>query len=307
MRRLLFALAAVPALVAQADAAGYSVTLPCDVRGERISRDGGMIALFCADASGRTVALPSGRLLRAMPPDPTALDAAISDDGSWLAVVEPGGKISAYATAGAAHAAWSVGAVPSTMQFLPNGLLLIDRTLWNVPAARAVTMLPTDFDVLNAVALDAHAGRAATAGADTTVRVYDAKSWKPLYQFRDLLMEPFGVAFMADGSRLAVGGADYRVTVLNAADGRVLRALPPFRNAYISAIEPLPAKDWMAVRLNEPASASPVAWKFVNLVSGETRPVCGANPLARFHGGAAWCYRVRGRQLTVASEPLPHG
>jgi WD40 repeat protein len=306
MRALVLAVAAL-AMLGPAAAAGYSVKLPCETRGERISHDGGVIALFCADASGRAVALPSGRLLRALPPNPTALDAAISDDGSWLAVVEPGGKIAAYATRGQAHAAWSVGSVPSTIQFLPNGLLLIDRTLWDVGKARAVKELPTDFDVLNAVSIDAEGRRAATAGADTTVRVYDAKSWKPLYQFRDLLMEPFGVAFTPDGSRLAVGGADYRVTVLNAADGHVLRALPPFKNAYISAMEPLPAKDWVAVQLNDPASAAPASWKLINLMNGETKAVCGANPLVRFKGGAAWCYRVEGRQLTVASELLPHG
>lgn len=305
MRALVLAGAAL-AMLGQAEASGYSVKLPCEARGERISRDGGVIALFCADASGRVVALPSGRALRAMAPDPTALDAALSDDGSWLAVAEAGGKISVYATAGEAHAAWSVGSVPSTIQFLPNGLLLIDRTLWDVGKARAVRVLPTDFDVLNAVSIDAEGRRAATAGADTTVRVYDAKSWKPLYQFRDLLMEPFGAAFTPDGSRLAVGGADYRVTVLNAADGHMLRALPPFKDVYVSAMEPLPAKDWVAVQLSNAASAAPASWKLINLASGETKAVCGANPLVRFKSGAAWCYRVEGRQLTVASEPLPH-
>jgi WD40 repeat protein len=304
MRSLLCGLAILAASGVAANASSYTVTLPCEAKGERVSRDASTIALYCPDRSGPILGLPSGKLLRTLAPQ-SAMDGLLAPDGAWLVLVRRDGTISAWPTHGTgAPKTWSVGVMPTTYAFLPNGLLLIDRTLWDVPNARAVHSFDTDFDVVNGMVMNA--AHAVTANADTTIRGYDASGWKQLFVARDMLMEPFGIAFTADGSKIVAGGADYRVSLLDAASGRTIKAFPPFKD-YINDIEALASKDWIAVQFADARSADPSYWRLLNLASGEMRDVCGKDTLVRFTSTEAWCFSVNGRSLKGTSEPIPHG
>ena len=284
-------------------AAPQTISLPCEAKGLRISRDAGTAALLCPDGSGPIIALPSGKVLRTITMDHPAMDALLAPDGAWLVLLWKDGKIAAYPAHGSdAPKTWSVGVMPTTYLFLPNGLLLIDRTLWNVPNARAEHTFETDFDFINGAAMNDE--RVATAGADTTIRGYDKAGWKQLFVNREMLMEPFGIAFTADGSKLVIGGADFRVSILDATTGLTLKAFPPLKD-YVNDIVPLAAKDWVAVQFADVRTADPGYWRLLNLASGELRNVCGTDTLVRFNSTRAVCFaRDKGR-LTITSEPLP--
>jgi len=304
MRKLACALAILAASGVVARASNDTLTLPCETKGIRISRDAGTAALYCADKSGSIIALPSGKLLRTVAPQ-TAMDALIAPDGAWLVLLRKDGAIAAYPThTAAAPKTWSVGVMPSSYVFLANGLLLIDRTFWDVPNARAVHSLETDFDVVNGAATNA--SRVVTANADTTIRAYDTPGWKQRFVSRDMLMEPFGIAFTADGSKIVVGGADYHVSILDAASGRTIKAFPPFKD-YINDIVALASKDWVAVQFANDRTADPSYWVFFNLDTGAMKHVCGKNTLVRFTSTHARCFTMKGSRLEVVSEPLPGG
>ena len=286
-----------------ANAASHDVPLPCDAKAIRISRDASTAALLCPDNRGSIIALPSGKVLRTINLTHPAFDALLATDGAWLALIERDGNILAWPTRGTdAPKTWSVGALPGSYVFLPNGLLLIDRTLWDVATARRVHTFDADFDVLNGMAMSGT--RVATAGADTTIRGYDSAGWKQLFVSREMLMEPFGIAFTPDGSKLVIGGADYRVTLLDANTGQVIKTFPPLKD-YINDIVPLAEKNWVAAQLADGRTANPTYWLLLNLESGEMRDVCGKATLVRFTSGDARCFSLEGRSLKAASEPLP--
>jgi WD40 repeat protein len=307
MRALVAAFAIVAASTLTANASNYALTLPCDAKGERISRDASTAAVYCPDKSVPIIALPSGKVLRTLAPQ-SAMDGLIAPDGAWLVLLQKNGTISAWPTHGTgAPKTWSIGVMPTTYLFLANGMLLIDRTLWDVPNGRAVHTFDSDFDVLNGVAMDARNGRVATAGADTTIRGYENhEGWKPLFVSREMLMEPFGIAFTMDGSKLVAGGADYHISVLDAATGRSIKAFPLLKD-YINDIVPLAANDWVAVQFANDRTADPSYWRLLNLASGEMHDICGKDSLVRFTSSEAWCFSVNGRSLRAFSEPLPHG
>jgi hypothetical protein len=119
-----------------------------------------------------------------------------------------------------------------------------------------------------------------------------------------MLMEPFGIMLTADNSKVIAGGADYRVSVLDAATGRTLKISSPFKD-YINDIVPLAMKDWMAVQFANDRTAEPSYWLYFNLETGETKHVCGENRLVRFTPTGARCFTVNGSSLEIASEPLP--
>ena len=279
------------------------VPLPCEARHVQISRDAGTADLLCTDGSRQVIALPSGKRLRTIAADSSVFDELIAPDGEWLVLIGKDGTIAAYATHGTgAPKIWSVRSLPGSYFFLPNGLLLIGRTLWDVPSARALHKLDADFDVINAVATNGT--RTATAGADTTVRAYDNAGWKPLFTSRSMEAEPFGIAYTNDGRRLVVGGADYRVSVLDAASGRLLKASSFFKD-YINDIEALAASNWVAIQFGDARNAAPSYWRQLNLDSGDVRDLCGNAVLVRFRRQEALCFTQEGRAMRIDTAPLP--
>jgi len=302
MRMLLCGLALLLATSA-AHAAPQTISLPCEAKGVRISRDASTAALLCPDGSGPILALPSGKVLRTINMDHPAMDALLAPDGAWLVLLWRDGRIAAYPVHGSdAPKTWSVGVMPSTYFFLPNGLLLMDRTLWNIPNARAEHAFETDFDFINSASTNDE--RIATAGADTTIRGYDKAGWKQLFVNREMLMEPFGIAFTADGTRLVVGGADFRVNILDPATGRTIKAFPPLKD-YINDIVPLAAKDWVAMQFADARTADPTYWRLLNVASGEMRNICGTDKLVRFIPPEALCFTLGKNALESSREPLP--
>ena len=94
MRSLLCGLAILAASGVAANASSYIITLPCEAKGERVSRDASTIALYCPDRSGPILGLPSGKLLRTLAPQ-SAMDGLLAPDGAWLVLVRRDGTISA--------------------------------------------------------------------------------------------------------------------------------------------------------------------------------------------------------------------
>ncbi len=135
--------------------------------------------------------------------------------------------------------------------------------------------------------------------------MYDTRSWKLLFVNRDMLVEPFAVAFPPGGSNLVVGGADDRLTILDAVSGERLQALPPFRAGAVRTLNALGKSGWIAVEFSNPATGNRIGWQFVNLKSGQRKPICSSGARVRFAGMQPWCFRARGQALQPAGAPVP--
>jgi len=304
MRALALALAVLVIGCGATQAASRKVPLPCQTIDLEFSHIGNRAGVLCRDMSVRLIDIPSGRVIRAITLKNPPVNGAMSSDGKLTALAARGGEIFVFTTAGsAAPVQWNAGGSAGVMRFLPGNLLVVDDTVWSTTPPHRVATLATDFDFINDIAVSAQGDRLATAGADTTVRVYDTRSWKPLFVNRDMLLEPFAVAFTPDDSNLVVGGADNRLTVLDALSGKRLQALPPFRAGTVRTLNALADKNWIAVELSNPATANRIGWQFVNLKTGQRKPICSNGARVRFAGTQAWCFDAHGQTLEPASEP----
>lgn len=138
-----------------------------------------------------------------------------------------------------------------------------------------------------------------TADSDAGIRVYSTKDMKLLSENHDLLMEPLGVDFTADGTEVVAAGGDRTVVFVDSASGKLIRRLPKTKNPiFFSGLRVSENGDRIglvfmkAENMSEPA---PIAiW---SIVSGEK---LSERTLPTLISGAEWT--ADGKLLCVGGE-----
>jgi hypothetical protein len=281
----------------------YKLTLPCKPLYKIISTQNNVMVLVSKKMTFYAVALPSGHILRKLVVS-NAANAALSNDGKWLAIATNDHNMDLYSTENNNTKTWKIKSQHGYMTFLKNGLLLFDHTLWNINSEQEVKELHTDFGPVTTITLNPDETCIAAGGGDTIVRLYDTRSWKITNNYSGLKLEVFGLAFTADGSRLAVGGVDDKITVLNASNGNVIKTEHTGKPG-IHTINRVGDEGWMAVQYVNDRTNKQEAWKLFNINTGVKKDLGGPNTLVNIAGGKIWCFTFNGNKLSASSEDIP--
>lgn len=291
-----------------AHAASYKLTLPCDAFYHAYLAGGRDMAMLCKSGKVQFLALPSGRRLKVLDRQHVS-DFAFSADGRRFAILRPGGRVTVFSADGKPQKSFEAGRNMVTVRFFGDNRFIVNRTIWDIATGRPIRTLEVSFSIINAVARSRDGKHLATAGGDTVVRLYNAQSWKLTHRYTGLKLEPFSLAFTKGGTRLAVGGANERIILLNTATGRAVKAFPQSgpKGAYIRRIEPIGGHGWGAVEYVDLRSNKSIGWQYVNLNTGAAKPACAGSTDLSVAGDTVWCFRVKGRTLIARSETPPHG
>jgi WD40 repeat protein len=209
-----------------------TLTTSAEVRRVSVCGGSGLVAALSADGSVGIWRMPSGEAVAKRPPEDATRSVTCSADGKWIAAGKADGSVAITEISGAPVRTLA-GSRQRTdgLAFSPDGSLLAIRShdspaqIWNTVRGVMVATLQTNFAGSGDMAFSPDGSLLATADLDTTVRIYDhAGKLRAIYT--GLLLEPFAISFMPDGKQLVVGGADCTLTVLDASDGHLVRALP---------------------------------------------------------------------------------
>jgi len=281
----------------------YKLTLPFTPVYKIVSDHGNVLTIVNKQMSIRVLALPSGHELRTIDGH-DAVNGAVSPDGKWLAIATRDNNINLYSTGSKTKKTLSIKKHVETMRFLQKGLLQVNKTLWDISGMHPVVKLNTEFGPVTAIALSRDGTRLAAGGGDTVVRLYDTSSWKLINQYNGLKLEPFGLSFTSDGSRLIVGGIDDRLTILDASTCKEMKILHSGKTG-VTSVKPVEDSGWFAVHYVDARTNKPLAWRLVNINTGATHSLSGANTLVSAYGNKIWRFRFVGDTLSVTSGPVP--
>lgn len=287
----------------------YKLRLPFIPIYKLISSNGRVLTIVDKRRDIHLISLPTGQELRTVDGH-HAIDGAFSPGGKWFAVITTDSSVIAYSTKGNITQRWKVNAHIWTMDFLPNDLLLVNHTLWNIHNKQPVTTLVTDFGEVNTGTVSPDGMHLATGGGDTTVRFYTAQSgnttdpdWKLAHQYTGLKLEPFGMTFTPDGKHVVAGGIDDQIVVLATATGKAVKTLHTGTNG-VQGILPIEG-NWMAVQFFNARTNRQKAWQLVNINTGVSKPLGGANTLVSVSDGKIWRYTIKGDTLRATREVIP--
>jgi WD40 repeat protein len=210
------------------------VTITTPVRIQRVSACGpsGLVAGLARTGSVYAWRLPSGELVSTRHAEDGISALACSPDGKWLAVGKRDGSVVITDISGTPARTLAVAKRRvDDLAFSPDGSLLAVNVneapveLWNPAQGTLVAALKTDFSGSTSMDFSPDGALLATADSDTSIRIYD-RHGKLKTTYADLLMEPFAVSFLPNGTQVAIGGADGILTILDASDAHVVRQFP---------------------------------------------------------------------------------
>jgi WD40 repeat protein len=313
MMRHAIAVAALLACTLSVRAASTTVAtlpMPCKPYYQVISPDGTQVAVWCRDFAAYVLSLPDGKQLRAIAAGQRASTLSYSPDGKWLAVGFHDGSVELYASRGSTPSKrWQAGPRRiDTLHFFPDGKTLVvgpaDEAgrVWDLSETpKLLATLPFEFGGINACAVSPDGSVLVVAGDDTALRWYETTTWKKTNENGQFLLESFALAFTPDGKQLLVGGADGRITVLDAVTAKQIRVLPAQAGSYVVAIEMLGSKEAATVYLDDAGDKPPhgLVWDLTSSSSSAFKP--DAAPTACvIVNGELWIGTSEGQTLTVS-------
>lgn len=306
---LLAILVSLPAAAADSIA---KIQLPCDSRSQTLSPTGTQVAVRCKDRSLHLMSIPAGAEDKVFPADQRANTFTYSRDGRWLAFGFSDGTVEVAATqsGGASTTLKSGTRRVDLLYFLPDSKNLfvapVDSPgqVWSLTGTpKLLASLPVDFGGINAAATSHDGTLLVTASDDTVLRWYDTTTWKKTREYRDFLLEPFALAFTADGKHVLAGGADSRITVLDASTAKQTAQLPAEAGWYIGDLLMLDGDRVVTVYLDNAGEKPPRAliWDLVSSksesVTARAQPTCGG-----VVAGKLWVCTVEGETLTISQQ-----
>ena len=310
MRQLISAVILLFCLCAAGVATNVAnVPLPCDSYYQVLSPDGVQLAVPCKDRSLRVVSVPEGKELRVFHADQRANAVVYSVDGQWMAVGFHDGTIEVTSTKTATPAKqWQASPrrIDSLYFFPDSKRLVVGPTdsagqVWELadpPKLQAT--LPFGFGGINACALSPDGKLLVIAGNDTVLRWFDTGTWQETAENLDFLLETFALAFTLDGKKVLAGGADSRITVLDAATAKQFSQFPPEAGSYIVAIDLFGEQKTSAIYLDDAGEKPPhqQIWQIGNAKS-IARPT-GVPSCEGVVGGKLWVCAAEGKTLRIA-------
>lgn len=305
---LCLAMCASAALASQPVA---KVHLPCESRYQDLSPSGRQVLVHCKDHSLRLVAIPEGTQREILLEGRRANANAYSPDGQWLALGFEDGTVTVISSADPTKLKqWKASPRRiDLLYFLPKGKALVvapvdsPGQVWDLsdkPTQRA--SLPADFGGIAACAGSPDGTLLVTAGGDTVVRWYDTATWHKARENREFLLDTFALQFTPDGKQVLAGGADARISFLDAASAKQVRQLPREAGSYIASIDLLLSGQRAVAVYEDNAGEKPPHALIWDLVAGtsapvksDAKPTCGG-----VVEGKLWLCSVEGTTLTIS-------
>jgi WD40 repeat protein len=216
-----------------------TINLPAgvSVEGATLSHVGNLVAAICSDHAVRVWPVRSGELLRTIEggKEPSAVQ--FSKDERLLAVAYEIVKYEKGTIRVFDVGSWKVRynlAAPFTMDslaFSPDNRRLafndlFNTEIWDMATGRNLIDISPPFGGQSSLSFSRDGRLLATGDGDAFVRVHDASDGSLRSATKDLLLEPFAVAFFPDDKTLLVGGADKTISFVEAASGKISRTIP---------------------------------------------------------------------------------
>jgi len=288
-----------------------TVKVPCNSYYQVLSPDGSQLAWRCKDRTVHVLNVKDQKELRVIPAAPGVNSLAYSSDGQWLALGFYNGNVEVASSKSLEPThRWKASARRiDLLYFFPDGKTVIvgptdaDGQVWDLSGVpKLAATLPFEFGGMNACALSPDGKLLVVAGDDTVLRWYDTKTWKQTLENRNFLLETFALAFTADGKQVLAGGADARITVLDALAAKTLRQLPAEKGSYIVQLELFGAGPSAATVYLDDAGGKPPHGRVWDLATersvalgSDKFPTCGA-----VVGDKLWLCNADGNTLTIA-------
>ncbi len=299
------------ALPAAAATKVANVPLPCDSRVQVLSPDGAQLAVQCKDHSVHVIGVSDGKERRVIPAEPRVTSIDYSPDGRWMAIGFNDGTIEVSSSEGLEAAKrWQASARPiEAVRFFPDAKMLVagpadsDGQVWGLgesPKLRAT--LPSDFGGITDCAVSPDGKVLVVAGGDTILRWYNTASWEKTLENRDFLLDTFALAFTPDGKEVLVGGADARITLLDAATAKQVRQLPREVGSSIAVLHVFGNRQTAAIYFDDAGEKPPheLIWRLSDAkftARSDTAPSC-EDVIA----GKLWSCTVEGRTVRISQS-----
>jgi WD40 repeat protein len=200
---------------------------PAPIRSAATCERGARVVGIGEDGAIYTWSLPSGTAQKISVPDGFARKVACA--GDTLAVGLRREPLLLDAESGNVRRRIETKEPVQAMAFSPDGSLLAFATLltptqlWDTRSGQRLAVGVTSKGASYGAAFSPDGKVLVSADQDTRLRAYDRKG-KLLYAVDAGLLEPFAVAFTADGKQFAVAGAEGAVVLHEAASGKRVRS-----------------------------------------------------------------------------------